>query len=388
MNKKILCLNNISEKGMKLFPDSYQIVEDMNNADAILVRSASMHELKIPKRVVAIARAGVGVNNIPLEKFANQGVVVFNTPGANANGVKELVLAGMLLAARDIIGGISFVNENKNVLDIDKLVEKEKNKFAGTEIMNKKIGVIGLGVIGVLVANACADLGMDVYGYDPFLSIDNAMHLSRDIIYVKKVEEIYKECDYITLHVPLTEETKRMINEKAFTLMKKGVVLLNFARDLIVNDDDLEKAIKEGKVKRYVTDFPNAKTANMKNVIAIPHLGASTGEAEDNCAQMAVRQIIDYLENGNINNSVNYPNVDAGICASQNRITINHKNIPGMINKFTSVINLHKGNIANMTNKSLKDIAYTILDIDGADILEIYKLIEEIADVIRIRIVK
>ena len=388
MNKKILCLNNISEKGMKLFPDSYQIVEDMNNADAILVRSASMHELKIPNRVVAIARAGVGVNNIPLEKFANQGVVVFNTPGANANGVKELVLAGMLLAARDIIGGISFVNENKNVLDIDKLVEKEKNKFAGTEIMNKKIGVIGLGVIGVLVANACADLGMDVYGYDPFLSIDNAMHLSRDIIYVKKVEEIYKECDYITLHVPLTEETKRMINEKAFTLMKKGVVLLNFARDLVVNDDDLEKAIKEGKVKRFVTDFPNAKTANMKNVIAIPHLGASTGEAEDNCAQMAVRQIIDYLENGNINNSVNYPNVDAGICASQNRITINHKNIPGMINKFTSVINLHKGNIANMTNKSLKDIAYTILDIDGADILEIYKLIEEIADVIRIRIVK
>jgi len=197
MNKKILCLNNISEKGMKLFPDSYQIVEDMNNADAILVRSASMHELKIPNRVVAIARAGVGVNNIPLEKFANQGVVVFNTPGANANGVKELVLAGMLLAARDIIGGIGFVNENKNVLDIDKLVEKEKNKFAGTEIMNKKIGVIGLGVIGVLVANACADLGMDVYGYDPFLSIDNAMHLSRDIIYVKKIEDIYKECDYI-----------------------------------------------------------------------------------------------------------------------------------------------------------------------------------------------
>ncbi len=388
MNKKILCLNNISEKGMELLPNNYQIVEDINTTDAILVRSASMHELQVPNRVIAVARAGVGVNNIPLEKFANQGVVVFNTPGANANGVKELVLAGMLLAARDIIGGINFISENRNTPNIDKLVEKEKNKFAGTEIMNKKIGVIGLGVIGVLVANACADLGMDVYGYDPFLSINNAMHLSRDIIYVKRIEDIYRECDYITIHVPLIEETKQMVDKKAFTLMKKGVVLLNFARDLIVNDEDLEKAIEEEKVKRYVTDFPNAKIVNIKNVIAIPHLGASTGEAEDNCAQMAVRQLIDYLENGNINNSVNYPNVDAGICASQNRIAINHKNIPGMINKFTSVINLHKGNIANMTNKSLKEIAYTIFDIDGVDILEIYKLIEEVPGVIRIRIVK
>ncbi len=388
MNKKILCLNNISEKGMELFPDNYRIVEDINNTDAILVRSAAMHEMQLPNRVVAIARAGVGVNNIPLEKFANQGIVVFNTPGANANGVKELVLAGMLLAARDIVGGINFISENKSAPDIDKLVEKEKNKFAGTEIMNKKIGVIGLGVIGVLVANACADLGMDVYGYDPFLSINNAMHLSRDIIYVKKIEDIFQECDYITIHVPLMAETKQMINKKSFEMMKKGVVLLNFARDLIVNDEDLEKAIEVEKVKRYVTDFPNAKTAKMKNVIAIPHLGASTGEAEDNCAQMAVRQIIDYLENGNINNSVNYPNIDAGICASQNRLAINHKNIPGMINKFTSIINFHNGNIANMTNKSLKELAYTIFDIDGADIFEIYKLIEEIPGVIRIRVVK
>ncbi|MFA5765092.1 MAG: 3-phosphoglycerate dehydrogenase family protein [Bacilli bacterium] len=388
MNKKILCLNKISEKGMELLSNSYRIVDDINNTDAILVRSASMQELELPNRVVAIARAGVGVNNIPLDKFANQGIVVFNTPGANANGVKELVLAGMLLAARDIVGGINFVNENKNASDIDKLVEKEKNKFAGTEIINKKIGVIGLGVIGVLVANACADLGMDVYGYDPFLSINNAMHLSRDIIYVKKIEDIYRECDYITLHVPLMEETKQMVNKKAFSIMKKGVTLLNFARDLIVNDEDLEKAIESEKIKQYVTDFPNAKTAKMNHVIAIPHLGASTGEAEDNCAQMAVRQIMDYLENGNINNSVNYPNVDAGICISQNRISINHKNIPGMINKFTSIINLHKGNITNMTNKSLKDLAYTIFDIDGADILEIYKLIEEVPGVIKIRIVK
>ncbi|MDD2492377.1 MAG: 3-phosphoglycerate dehydrogenase family protein [Bacilli bacterium] len=388
MNKKILCLNKISEKGMELLSNSYRIADDINNTDAILVRSASMQELELPNRVVAIARAGVGVNNIPLDKFANQGIVVFNTPGANANGVKELVLAGMLLAARDIVGGINFVNENKNASDIDKLVEKEKNKFAGTEIINKKIGVIGLGVIGVLVANACADLGMDVYGYDPFLSINNAMHLSRDIIYVKKIEDIYRECDYITLHVPLMEETKQMVNKKAFSIMKKGVTLLNFARDLIVNDEDLEKAIESEKIKQYVTDFPNAKTAKMNHVIAIPHLGASTGEAEDNCAQMAVRQIMDYLENGNINNSVNYPNVDAGICISQNRISINHKNIPGMINKFTSIINLHKGNITNMTNKSLKDLAYTIFDIDGADILEIYKLIEEVPGVIKIRIVK
>lgn len=388
MNKKILCLNKISEKGMELLSNSYRIADDINNTDAILVRSASMQELELPNRVVAIARAGVGVNNIPLDKFANQGIVVFNTPGANANGVKELVLAGMLLAARNIVGGINFVNENKNASDIDKLVEKEKNKFAGTEIINKKIGVIGLGVIGVLVANACADLGMDVYGYDPFLSINNAMHLSRDIIYVKKIEDIYRECDYITLHVPLMEETKQMVNKKAFSIMKKGVTLLNFARDLIVNDEDLEKAIESEKIKQYVTDFPNAKTAKMNHVIAIPHLGASTGEAEDNCAQMAVRQIMDYLENGNINNSVNYPNVDAGICISQNRISINHKNIPGMINKFTSIINLHKGNITNMTNKSLKDLAYTIFDIDGADILEIYKLIEEVPGVIKIRIVK
>lgn len=388
MNKKILCLNKISEKGMELLSNNYRIVDDINNTDAILVRSASMQELELPNRVVAIARAGVGVNNIPLDKFANQGIVVFNTPGANANGVKELVLAGMLLAARDIVGGINFVNENKNASDIDKLVEKEKNKFAGTEIINKKIGVIGLGVIGVLVANACADLGMDVYGYDPFLSINNAMHLSRDIIYVKKIEDIYRECDYITLHVPLMEETKQMVNKKAFSIMKKGVTLLNFARDLIVNDEDLEKAIESEKIKQYVTDFPNAKTAKMNHVIAIPHLGASTGEAEDNCAQMAVRQIMDYLENGNINNSVNYPNVDAGICISQNRISINHKNIPGMINKFTSIINLHKGNITNMTNKSLKDLAYTIFDIDGADILDIYKLIEEVPGVIKIRIVK
>ena len=388
MNKKILCLNKISEKGMELLSNSYRIADDINNTDAILVRSASMQELELPNRVVAIARAGVGVNNIPLDKFANQGIVVFNTPGANANGVKELVLAGMLLAARDIVGGINFVNENKNASDIDKLVEKEKNKFAGTEIINKKIGVIGLGVIGVLVANACADLGMDVYGYDPFLSINNAMHLSRDIIYVKKIEDIYRECDYITLHVPLMEETKQMVNKKAFSIMKKGVTLLNFARDLIVNDEDLEKAIESEKIKQYVTAFPNAKTAKMNHVIAIPHLGASTGEAEDNCAQMAVRQIMDYLENGNINNSVNYPNVDAGICISQNRISINHKNIPGMINKFTSIINLHKGNITNMTNKSLKDLAYTIFDIDGADILEIYKLIEEVPGVIKIRIVK
>ncbi|HKM29819.1 MAG TPA: 3-phosphoglycerate dehydrogenase family protein [Bacilli bacterium] len=388
MNKKILCLNKISEKGMEIFSDKYRITEEIGNADAVLVRSAQMASIELPHRVVAVARAGVGINNIPIDKFANQGVVVFNTPGANANGVKELVIAGMLLAARDIVGGINFINDNKASPEIDKLVEKEKNKFAGSEIMNKKIGVIGLGVIGVLVANACADLGMDVYGYDPFLSINNAMHLSRDIIYVKNIEDIYSECDYITIHVPLVEETKQMINNKSFSLMKKGVVLLNFARDLIVKDEDLEKAIESEKVKCYVTDFPNPKIVNIKNVIAIPHLGASTGEAEDNCAQMAVRQLMDYLENGNISNSVNYPSVDAGICLSKNRIAINHKNIPGMINKFTAIINLHNGNIANMTNKSLKDLAYTIFDVDGADVLEIYKLIEEIPGVIRIRVVK
>ncbi|MDD3171801.1 MAG: 3-phosphoglycerate dehydrogenase family protein [Bacilli bacterium] len=386
--KKISCLNKISEKGLSLLGDNYKISDDISCADALLVRSAVMHDMELSRRTVAVARAGVGVNNIPLKKYAEQGVVVFNTPGANANGVKELVIAGLLLSARDIIGGINFVKENREKEDLEKIVEKGKNLFAGSEIMNKKIGVIGLGVIGVLVANICRDLGMDVYGYDPFISIDNAMHLSRDIIYVKKIEDIYRECDFITIHVPLLEETKQMINKKSFSLMKKGVVVLNFARDLLVNDDELEKAILSEKVKCYVTDFPNAKTANMKNVIAIPHLGASTGEAEDNCAQMAVRQLMDYLDNGNIINSVNYPNVDAGICSSKNRITINHKNIPGMINKFTEIINMHKGNIANMTNKSLGEVAYTVLDIDGADILEIYKLIEEIPGVIRLRVVK
>lgn len=385
---KYNCLNPIAAVGLDLFPKNYAKTDSMEDADVVLVRSAVMHELALPENLVAIARAGAGVNNIPLDKCAEEGIVVFNTPGANANGVKELVIAGMLLASRDIVGGIKWVDTIKNEENVSKLVEKGKGKFAGNEIQGKKLGVIGLGAIGVLVANAANRLGMEVYGYDPFISIDHAWNLSRDIIHVKAVEDIYRECDYITLHMPLTAETKENVNKASFQQMKDGVVLLNFARDLLVNDDDLAEAIKSGKVAKYVTDFPNAKTANMDGVIAIPHLGASTAESEDNCAMMAVRQLMDYLENGNIKNSVNFPSCDAGICNTLGRIAVLHRNIPNMLTKFTKIFGDLDINISNMINKSRGDYAYSIFDIEAESTNDIVTAITNIQGVLKVRIIK
>ncbi|MDD7796134.1 phosphoglycerate dehydrogenase [Clostridium sp. 'White wine YQ'] len=385
---KINCLNPIANIGLDIFSDKYEKVDNFNEADAVLVRSASMHDLDIPESLEAIARAGAGVNNIPLDKCAEKGVVVFNTPGANANGVKELVIAGLLLASRDIVGGVNWVGSVKEEPEVAKLVEKNKSKFAGVEIQGKRLGVIGLGAIGVLVANAANRLGMEVYGYDPFISVDAAWNLSRDIKHSKSLEEIYRECDYITVHVPLTDTTKGMFNKEVFEIMKDGVKILNFSRDSLVNDDDMIEALNSGKVNRYVTDFPNPKVAGNQGVIAIPHLGASTNESEDNCAVMAVKELMEYLENGNIKNSVNYPNCDMGVCTQAGRIAINHKNIPNMLSQFTSTLANENINISDMINKSRGQWAYTMLDIESPATVEIAKKIQEIGGVVKVRIIK
>lgn len=384
---KINCLNPIANVGLDLLTENYENVDRLNDADAVLVRSASVHELELPNSLLAIARAGAGVNNIPLEKCAENGVVVFNTPGANANGVKEMVIAGLLLACRDIIAGVNWVSSVKDDPEIAKLVEKNKSKFAGTEIKGKKLGVIGLGAVGVLVANAANRLGMEVYGYDPFISVRAAWSLSRHIKPSKSLEELYQVCDFITVHVPLTDSTKEMLNQETFALMKDDVKLLNFSRDGIVNDDDLIEALKSGKVKKYVTDFPNPKVAAVEGVIAIPHLGASTNESEDNCAVMAVEQVMDYLENGNIRNSVNYPNCDMGVCTLAGRIAIHHKNIPNMLSQFTSTFAKENINISDMTNKSKGQWAYTMLDIESLSSPEMVKRIREIDGVLRVRVI-
>ncbi len=391
---KYNCLNPIADVGLNIFTEKYEKVENINDADVVLVRSAAMHDMEFSQNLKAIARAGAGVNNIPLEKCAEQGIVVFNTPGANANGVKELVIAGLMLASRDILGGVEWVKTIKDEPGVAKLVEKGKGKFAGKEILGKKLGVIGLGAIGVLVANAANRLGMQVYGYDPFISVDSAWNLSRDIVHVKTREEIYKECDYITVHTPLIEDTdpsvntKEMINEETLEQMKPGVVILNFARDLLVNDADIEVALKEGKVAKYVTDFPNERTAKMEGVIAIPHLGASTEESEDNCAVMAVRQLRDYMENGNIKNSVNYPNCDAGSCKTAGRIAILHRNIPNMLTQFTGAFSTMDINIADMVNKSRGDYAYTVLDVEAKINEDVALKLSSIKGVLKVRIVK
>lgn len=391
---KYNCLNPIADVGLNIFTEQYEKVENINDADVVLVRSAAMHDMEFSPNLKAVARAGAGVNNIPLDKCAEQGIVVFNTPGANANGVKELVIAGLMLASRDIIGGTLWVDSIKEEAGVAKLVEKGKGKFAGKEILGKKLGVIGLGAIGVLVANAANRLGMQVYGYDPFISVDSAWNLSRDIVHVKTREEIYKQCDYITVHTPLIEDTdpsvntKEMINEETLAQMKDGVVILNFARDLLVNDADIEVALKSGKVAKYVTDFPNEKTAKMEGVIAIPHLGASTEESEDNCAVMAVKQLKDYMENGNIKNSVNYPNCDAGICKTVGRIAILHKNIPNMLTQFTGAFSAVDINIADMVNKSRGDYAYTVLDVEAKINEDVVSKVSAIKGVLKVRVVK
>lgn len=382
---KVKTLNKISDIGLKEFTDNYSFTEDLNEADAVIVRSADMKSLEFSGNLLTVARAGAGVNNIPLDKCAEQGIVVFNTPGANANAVKELVIAGLLLAARDVVGGINWVQANKGAEGLSKLVEKEKSNFAGNEIEGKKLGVIGLGAIGVLVANAAKRLGMEVYGCDPYISVEHAWSLSRDVIHVKTVEEIFRTCDYITVHVPLMDATKHMINADSLKLMKDGVVILNFSRDALVNDEDMEKALSDGKVKKYVTDFPNEKSANMDGVIAIPHLGASTEESEDNCAVMAVKEMMDYLENGSIKNSVNYPNCEVAKLISKARITLLHKNIPSMITKFTTVLSSYNVNIEEMVNKSRGDYAYSVFDIDTEVTEEMKKALEEIEGVLKVR---
>ena len=388
MSVKVNCLNPIAECGLEMLTDNYEIVDNVADAEAILVRSAVMHDMDLPDSLLAVARAGAGVNNIPLDKCADKGIVVFNTPGANANGVKELVIASMLLAARDITGGIQWCKENKGDADIAKSAEKAKKAFAGTEIKGKKLGIIGLGAIGVLVANAANRLGMDVYGCDPYLSVEHALNMSRDVTMVKSNDELFEMCDYLTVHVPLLDSTKGMFNKEAFDKMKDGVVLLNFSRDTLVNEEDLKVALESGKVGKYVVDFPNPTTVNLPNTIVTPHLGASTQESEDNCAKMAVSEIREFIENGNIKNSVNYPNVDAGVCTTEGRIAIAHKNVPNMLTRFTALFAKDNVNIENMVNKSRGDYAYTILDIcsDSSDV--VVKELEAMDGVIRVRVIK
>ncbi len=382
------CLNPIAQVGLEKFTDEFEKTENANEAQGILVRSAAMHDMELSDNLLAVARAGAGVNNIPLDKCAEKGIVVFNTPGANANGVKELVIAGMLLASRDIVGGINWVESAKEDENIAKATEKEKKRFAGTEIQDKKLGIIGLGAIGVKVANVAKHMGMEVYGYDPYVSVDAAWNLSRDVKHVLNVEDIYENCDIITIHVPLLDSTKGMINKEAIDKMKEGVILLNFARDLLVNEKDVLAGIKEGKVRKYVSDFPNGTTAGQEGCIVIPHLGASTEESEDNCAKMAVKEMMNYLKNGNITNSVNYPNCDMGVCSQAGRVAIFHKNIANMITKFTACFGDEGINITDMMNKSKGEVAYTMLDIEKPADQEMIDKLKAISGVFRVRVVK
>lgn len=381
-------LNKISPKGMELWTKDYQTVDDLEQADAVLVRSANMHEMHLPENLLAVARAGAGVNNIPLTTCAEKGIVVFNTPGANANSVMEMTLCGMLLACRDVVGGINWVQSIKGSSDVARLVEKGKSQFAGHEIRGKSLGVIGLGAVGGPLANAARGLGMKVYGCDPFISIDAAWHLDSHIVRVNNRDELYAQCDILSLHTPLLDDTRKMINAEAISKMKDGVIILNFARDLLVDDEAMAAALASGKVARYVTDFPNEKTANMPGCIAIPHLGASTEESEDNCAQMAVTELMDYLENGNIKNSVNYPNCDMGQCKAASRVTLLHRNIPNSLGQFTAAIAGENINIDGLMNKSRGEFAYTMLDLDHSPSEAVMKQLSGMEGVLRVRLVK
>ena len=385
---KYACLNNISEKGLDNYTAGYERTEDLHEAQGILVRSASMHDMEFSGELLAIARAGAGVNNIPLERCAKQGIVVFNTPGANANGVKEMVLAGMLLASRDIVEGVDWVRANWNNKDIAKTAEKEKKKFAGTELSGKRLGIIGLGAIGVRVANMAVELGMEVYGYDPYVSVDAAWHLNRKITHVFDINEIYDRCDFITIHVPAMPSTKGMIGKEAVKKMKKGVILINMARDSLVDEEAVIAAIESGRIRRYVSDFPNPVVAGRRGCITTPHLGASTEESEDNCAMMAVDELMDYLENGNIRNSVNYPACSMGVCRSEGRIAIFHENKVNMINRLTTLIGGSEMNISEMTSKSKGEVEYTMLDLDTPASPELVDKISGIPGVWRVRIIK
>ena len=386
--KKIHCLNAIASVGTDIFDENYELTDNINEADAIMVRSAAMGDMEFSKNLLAIARAGAGVNNIPLDKCADAGIVVFNTPGANANGVKELVICGMLLAARDVVGGIEWTRSIKDSDTISKDVEKGKKNFAGGEIKGKKLGVIGLGAIGAEVANAAASLGLEVLGYDPYISVNSAWRLSRKIKHITDINEIFKDCDYITLHVPLTNDNKGMIGKDSIAEMKDGVVILNFARDLLVDDDEMEKALESGKVARYVTDFPNTKSAKMEKAIVIPHLGASTQESEDNCAVMAANELVDYLENGNIKNPVNFPSCDMGVCQVEGRVAILHKNVPNMIGQITSAFAKNGYNISDLTNKSKASRAYTLIDIESKASEKLVDELNAIDGVLKVRVIK
>ena len=384
---KVSCLNKISKVGLNLLPENYEIVDaEDTKVDAILVRSAAMHDMELDPQVLAVARAGAGVNNIPLDKFAEKGVVVFNTPGANANAVKELVISSLLTASRNVIAANKWVIDNKDDANIAKTQEKAKAQFAGTEIMGKTIGVIGLGAIGVLVANACISLGMDVIGYDPYLSVENARNLDHNVKYTVSLDDIYASSDYITIHVPLLDSTRGMINKESIAKMKDGVVLLNYARDVLANEADVKEALEAGKVKAYMTDFANPTSVTMKNAIVTPHLGASTEEAEDNCAKMAVNEIVDFIENGNIKNSVNYPACSLGVCKTEGRVSVCHKNIAGLINKMTELFASKNINICDMVSKSRGDYAYTIFDIDGK--VTSVETLTKTEGVLRARIIK
>lgn len=382
------CLNPIAGVGLDLFSDDYKKVDDIKDADAALVRSAAMHDMELGDKVLAVARAGAGVNNIPLDKCAEQGIVVFNTPGANANGVKELVFAGMLYASRDIVGGIDWCLANQNDENIAKTAEKQKKNFAGTEISGKKLGVIGLGAIGVLVANAAVHMGMDVYGYDPYISVNAAWNLSRSVKHISNVDDIYKNCDVITIHVPLLDSTKKMINADAIAMMKPTAIVLNFARNLLVDEEAMVDALAKGKVKKYVSDFPNNTTVGAKGCIVTPHLGASTAESEDNCAVMAVKELRDYLENGNIVHSVNFPDCSMGACTASGRVGILHKNVKGMIGQITTALAEADINVSDLTNKGKGDYAYSLLDLDSAIDDSTVEKLSAIDGVLRVRVIK
>jgi len=388
MNYRYTCLNPIADCGLKNLDDRYVRTEKFEEADAAFVRSAKMDELAPGANLLAVARAGAGVNNIPHAAYAKKGIVVFNTPGANANGVKELAIAAMLLASRDIVGGIEWVKANAADPAIGKAAEKAKKAFAGTEIKGKKLGVIGLGAIGQKIANAAVGLGMEVYGYDPYLSVDAAWNLDHAVRHCKNVEEIYGACDYITIHVPALDSTKGMIDADAIAMMKTGVIVLNLARDVLVDEKDMLAALESGKVRKYVSDFPNATTAGKKGCLVIPHLGASTEEAEDNCAVMAVKEMRDYLENGNIANSVNYPACTLGPATKAGRIAICHGNEANVLGSFTSILGEAKINISAVANKSRGEIAYTLIDTDTPVPADIAAKLAANPAVVRVRVIK
>ena len=385
---KIHCMNNIAQAGLDALGPDCELVDDIRDADAVLVRSASMHELEVPSGLRAVGRAGAGTNNIPVDEYARRGIVVFNTPGANANGVKELVLCGMLIASRDVIGGVEWTQSIPEGEPVAKDVEKGKKAFAGQEIRGKRLGVIGLGAIGSRVANAALDLGMKVYGYDPYLSVNMAWGISRRVVHVPEISQIFSTCDYITVHVPLTDETRGMIGTEQLSSMKDGVVVLNFARGGLVDDDAIGEALTSGKVRRYVTDFPNEKTAHMKGCIAIPHLGASTEESEVNCAVMAAEEILDYLQNGNIHNSVNYPACEMGECTRGQRVCVLHDNRPNMIGPMTGVFGRHDINIALMSQKARGEFAYVMFDVEAEMTAEQVTELEAIPGVIRVNVLE